>query len=74
MIRQDVPDAVAGENDELPIVVDRLDGNLGATRDNLLRKASRENNHLTSAKCNSSIDHSYESYLIFCGQIVVVLE
>ena len=41
LIRQDVPDAVAGENDELPIVVDRLDGNLGATRDNLLRKASK---------------------------------
>ena len=59
LIRQDVPDAVAGENDELPIVVDRLDGNLGATRDNLLRKASRENKHLTPAQCNSSNEHSF---------------
>ena len=62
LIRQDVPDAVAGENDELPIVVDRLDGNLGATRDNLLRKASRENKHLTPAQFNnfnSSFDHSF---------------
>ena len=43
LICEDVPDAVAGEHHELPIVVDRLNGNLGAPRDDLLPGKDEQN-------------------------------